>query len=246
MGPKPQGARDRVHLPGAPEARATQPKLPAPAAQRCRNHLHRRSTALGKPSRPGIPGRNTSPPETTATGGAANLSKASVATHEHTRTRCKQQWEHPVPGSLGGREVSKGEGQEKRCSYSATTQDLGFVFFTQASSSHRCRAASARKAGMLGETTWGQALLPPCQPWDGEVALGLGWPTSPSALASRGAGEARGCQLSPLSEKKLKEAPGPQLGAPLLISEFLWLFTGLFLFHTDCDKLRARGKVPTR
>lgn len=99
---------------------------------------------------------------------------------------------------------------------------------------------------MLGETTRGQALLPPCQPRDGEGALGLGWPTSPSAPASRGAGEAQGCQLSPLSEKKLKEAPGPQPGAPLLISEFLWLFTGFFLFHRDCDLLRARGKVFTK
>ena len=68
----------------------------------------------------------------------------------NTRTRCKQRWEHPVPGLLGGREVSKAEGQEKRRGCSATMQDLGFLCFTQTSSSCRCRAASMQK---LGETT---------------------------------------------------------------------------------------------
>lgn len=65
---------------------------------------------------------------------------------------------------------------------------------------------------MLEETTQEQALLPPCQAWDREGAPVLGWSTSPSTPASRGVGEARGCQLSPPSKKKVKEAPGPQPG----------------------------------
>lgn len=69
---------------------------------------------------------------------------------------------------------------------------------------------------MLG----GQALLPPRQPQEREGALGLGWSTSPSAPAPRGAGEAQGCQLSPLSEKKVEETPGPQPSAPLLQVNF--------------------------
>lgn len=75
-----------------------------------------------------------------------------------------------------------------------------------------------------------------------------GWagPPHPPAPASRGAGEARGYQLSLLSQKKLKGAPGPQPRAPLLANELLRLFTSLFLFYMDCDLLRARGKVPTK
>lgn len=88
-------------------------------------------------------------------------------------------------------------------------------------------------------------MLLPCQPQDREGILGLGWSTSPSTPASRGAGEAQGCQLSPLSKKELKEGPGPQPGAPLLTNELLRLFIGLFQFYMDCDLLRAKGKVPT-
>lgn len=89
-------------------------------------------------------------------------------------------------------------------------------------------------------------VLPPCQPQDREGILGLGWSTSPSTPASRGAGEAQGCQLSPLSKKELKEAPDPQPGAPLLTNELLQLFIGLFQFYMECDLLWVKGKVPTK
>lgn len=76
------------------------------------------------------------------------------------------------------------------------------------------------KEGTPRETALGQAPLPPCQPWDREGVLGLDWSMSSSAPTSWGAGQAQGCQLSLLSEKKLKEAPTPQPGAPLLQLNF--------------------------
>lgn len=50
--------------------------------------------------------------------------------------------------------------------------------------------------------------------------------------------------MSPLSKKKLKEAPGPQSEAPLLTSELPELFTDTLLFYIDL--LRVRQKVPTK
>lgn len=76
------------------------------------------------------------------------------------------------------------------------------------------------KDGTLRESTPGQALLPPCQPWDREGALGLDGPRHPLLPHPEGLGKLRGRQLSLLSEKKLKEAPGPQPGAPLLEVNF--------------------------
>lgn len=83
---------------------------------------------------------------------------------------------------------------------------------------------------MLGGTTWGQALLLPCQPRDREGVLGLGWTTSPSAPAPQGAGGAQAERGS----RPLVQAT----------SELPELFTDTLLFYTDL--LQARYRVPPK
>lgn len=89
--------------------RHEQPNLSSQPQQCCTNHLHHGSTAPGKSSLLGIPCCSTSPPKT-GTSRSAILITATTATHEHTQH--KQRREHPIPKSLGAREVSKGKGQK--------------------------------------------------------------------------------------------------------------------------------------
>lgn len=124
----------------------------------------------------------TTPPDTTATHGAANLTAASVTTHKHTHransSRSTLSPDHPEDGRFP-REWAR-RSAILLCHHTGFQVCLvnGHVKLTPVQS---CKHM---KEGTLRETTLGQALLLSCQPWNRNGVLGLDWSIASSAPAS--------------------------------------------------------------